>query len=176
MIPSPHVHPQGETPRYCPRCSGGLEKRLLRAGEPERLVCKECGAVHYLDPKVVAGVVLVREGRVLLLRRAHEPLRGRWVIPSGYVDRGETVEAAARRETREETGLNPILERLLGVYSYAGEEVVVIVWSARGEGDPSAGDEALEIGWFAAEAIPWSELAFRSTREALEAWAGSGGS
>ena len=133
-------------------------------------MCAGCGHIVYLDPKVVAGVVIERDGRVLLLRRAHDPLRGRWVFPSGYVDRGESVEDAAAREAREEIGLDPRLGPLLGVYSYAGESVVVLVWLASAEGEPISGEEALEIAWFGADSIPWAELAFPSTREALRNW------
>jgi 8-oxo-dGTP diphosphatase len=95
---------------------------------------------------------------------------GAWVFPSGYVDRGEPAEAAAVREAREETGLEVRLGPLLGVYSYAGSPVVVLVWLAEADEDGVPGEEALEIGWFETDAIPWSELAFPSSRDALREW------
>ena len=93
--------------RFCPKCGGALETRLLRAGDPQRLVCTAaaCGFVFYMDPKVAVGTIIKDAGqRLLLIRRAIEPGYGLWVFPGGYVDRGEAVTAAAIREAREEAG------------------------------------------------------------------------
>src|SRR5688572_18050029 len=82
--------PMVEAYRYCPECGGGLEARLLKAGEPHRLVCTRCGAILYLDPKVAVGTIIRAEDtRIVLVRRAIEPGHGLWVFPGGYVDRGE---------------------------------------------------------------------------------------
>ena len=157
-----------ETYRYCPRCGGGLGRRVLKPGEPTRLVCADCEFVFYLDPKVAACTVSVLDGGIVLLRRSIDPGRGKWVFPGGFVDRGESVADAAVRETREEANLEVSLISVLDVYSYPGHEVVVVVYAAevRG-GELSAGDEADEARTFAPERIPWDELAFESTREAL---------
>jgi NADH pyrophosphatase NudC (nudix superfamily) len=82
---------------YCPRCGAGLDHA---SGDPP--ICPGCGQIQWRDPKVAAGVLVAREGRVLLVRRNHEPGLGLWSFPSGYVDRGEVVEAAAAREYAEE--------------------------------------------------------------------------
>jgi 8-oxo-dGTP diphosphatase len=155
--------------RFCPSCGNGLESRQLKVGEPDRLVCSGCEYVFYLDPKLAAGVVLTYQGGVVLLRRAIEPRYGMWVFPGGYVDRGEHPEQAAVREAREEAGIEVALRGLLGVYNDPpGSPVVLVVY--RGElrsGTPTAADEALEIGFFSLEGIPWSDLAFPTTRAAL---------
>lgn len=158
--------------RFCPRCGSELEVRLIKAGEPERLVCLGCGYVFYLDPKVAVGTIIVNEeGAVLLVRRAIEPGYGKWVFPGGYVDRGEPVNAAAVREAREECGLVVTLDRLIDVYSYPGRAPVVIVYAATMvSGEIMCDDEGLEARFFAPDAVPWDELAFRSTREALRAF------
>jgi ADP-ribose pyrophosphatase YjhB (NUDIX family) len=154
--------------RFCPRCAGGLELRLIKGGEPERLVCAGCGFVFYLDPKVAACTIAMIDGGIVLLRRAIEPALGKWVFPGGFVDRGETVAAAAVRETLEEVNLRVGLTGILDAYSYAGSQVVVIVYAAEVlGGDLQACDECLEVRTFAPEDIPWSDLAFESTREAL---------
>jgi 8-oxo-dGTP diphosphatase len=155
--------------RYCPRCGGALESRLLKAGEPERLVCARCGFVFYLDPKLAVGTI-VRDGqnRVVLVRRAIEPGYGKWVFPGGYVDRGEELQAAAVREAREETGLDVRLDGLVDIYSYAGHIPVIVVYAATILGGClGCDDEGLEARFFEPGEIPWEELAFRSTREAL---------
>jgi len=154
--------------RFCPVCGGDLRERNLKEQEPPRLVCSRCDFVFYLDPKVVACSVVEMEGRIVLLKRAIDPQRGKWVLPGGYVDRGEKVTDAAVRETREECGLIIRIAGLLGVYSYTGRPAVVVVYV--GEcvaGELVVGDETEEVGLYRKEEIPWSLLAFQSTADAL---------
>jgi ADP-ribose pyrophosphatase YjhB (NUDIX family) len=170
-------HPHGaHSYRHCPVCGGTLASRLLKAAEPERLVCQsgDCGFVFYQDPKVAVGTIIVDEQhRILLVRRAIEPGYGKWVFPGGYVDRGEQVMVAAVREAREEAGVDIRIERLLNVYSYAEHAPVIIVYTATMTGGCLAcDDEGLEARMFDAAEIPWDELAFRSTRDALREYLG----
>jgi mutator protein MutT len=151
-------------------CGGDLEPKSLKATEPERLVCTRCGFVFYLDPKVAVGTVIRDDqGRIVLVRRAIDPGYGKWVFPGGYVDRGEEVQVAAVREAREESGLHVRLDRLLNVYSYPGRAPVIIVYAASiVSGNLVVDDEGLEARFFHPHEIPWDELAFRSTHEALQ--------
>ncbi|MDA1184252.1 MAG: NUDIX hydrolase [Acidobacteria bacterium] len=162
-----HMHDQPF--RFCPPCGGPLESRLLKDGDPPRLVCQTCGYVFYLDPKLAVGTVIADDGgRIVLVQRAIEPGYGKWVFPGGYVDRGEEVESAALREAREETGLDVRLGRLINIYSYTGRTPVIVVYAATMLGGVLAcDDEGLEVKFFEPADIPWSELAFRSTHEAL---------
>ncbi|MBN1665042.1 MAG: NUDIX hydrolase [Deltaproteobacteria bacterium] len=158
-----------ETYRFCPRCGGPLELKLIKAGEPQRLVCSQCGYVFYLDPKIAACTITEVAGRIVMLKRAIPPGVGLWVIPGGFVDVGETVEEAARRETWEEVGLKVDIGPLVGVYSYPGSSVAIVVYHAKLlEGVPEALDESLEVGLFLPEDIPWLEIAFRSSEDALQ--------
>jgi ADP-ribose pyrophosphatase YjhB (NUDIX family) len=156
--------------RFCPQCGGALESKLLKAGDPQRLVCTSCEFVFYLDPKLAVGTIIRDErGRVVLVRRAIEPGYGKWVFPGGYVDRGEEVRTAAVREAREETGLDVQLDHLVDIYSYAGRVPVIVVYAATMIGGClGCDDEGLEARFFEPHEIPWEELAFLSTREALE--------
>lgn len=155
--------------RFCPRCGGGLERRTIKAIEPERLVCQACSFIFYQDPKVVACTIFTLEGGVVLLKRAVEPAMGKWVFPGGYVDRGETVEQAALRETREESQLEVVIGSLLNVYSYPRSPNIIIVYTAQiVAGDLAAGDESVEAATFLPNRIPWHDLAFDSTRDALK--------
>jgi ADP-ribose pyrophosphatase YjhB (NUDIX family) len=164
------VEPGTPTYRFCPVCSGALEGRVIKTGEPQRLVCPDCDFVFYLDPKVAVGTIIRHgESGIVLIKRAIEPGYGKWVFPGGYVDRGEETEAAAIREAREECGLDVRIEGLVSVYSYPGRTPIVIVYAAAIEGGTLlAADEALEARVFDPADIPWRQLAFPSTREALE--------
>jgi 8-oxo-dGTP diphosphatase len=157
--------------RFCPVCGSPLEPRVLRIGEPSRLVCTSnaCGFVFYLDPKVAVGTVITRpDGRIVLVKRAIEPGYGKWVFPGGYVDRGEEVMMAAIREAREEAGLDVRIDRLIGIYSYAGRTPIIIVYAATVlSGELAVDEEGLEAHWFEPSAIPWDDLAFLSTTEAI---------
>ena len=162
------MHNHDLTPKHCFRCGGELALRRPKEGEPERLVCSSCDLVNYEDPKLAGCGLIVVDNRVLLGRRSIAPAKGLWVLPGGFVDRGETVPGAVEREVEEETGLTVSAERLWGLYSYPGEAVVVAVYLAKVlGGEPTAKDETAEVRLFSWEEIPWEELAFRSTRDAL---------
>jgi ADP-ribose pyrophosphatase YjhB (NUDIX family) len=165
----PHPHEERPEYRFCPRCGGALEARLLKATEPERLVCVVCGFVFYLDPKVAVGTIIRTEtSRLVLVRRAIEPGYGKWVFPGGYVDRGELLTVAAVREAREECGLEVRLDGLVNIYSYARRTPVIVVYAATALGGTlCCDDEGLETAEFEAATIPWEDLAFRSTGEGL---------
>ena len=160
---------------FCPTCSGPLEPRALKRGDPERLVCTHCGQVLYLDPKVAVGtIVRTDDARLVLVRRAIEPGYGLWVFPGGYVDRGEEITAAAVREAREEAGLDVEIERLVNIYSYAHRSLIVVVYAARIVGGELCTDEeCLEARLFSADEIPWDRLAFHSTTQALREYLSS---
>jgi ADP-ribose pyrophosphatase YjhB (NUDIX family) len=156
--------------KFCPKCGAPLALKELKAGDPQRLVCSNCEFVFYLDAKVAVGaIVRTSDDRIVLVRRGIEPGYGRWVFPSGFVDRGEEIRAAARREAREESGLDVRIDALLNVYSYAGRAPIVIVYTATAlNGELATDDEGLEVAPFSLDRIPWDELAFRSTFEALQ--------
>lgn len=164
-----------DTLRFCPLCGGALVRRMVPPDGRWQPQCEACGFVYYLQPKIVAGIIPVRDGRVLLTRRAIEPSRGLWTFPGGYVDWGEEVTAAARRETLEEVRLRVELDGLVGIYSYPEAPVIVVYHAtvpAGAEAEANA-QEVLEVGYFAPAEIPWATLAFRSTGEALRDWLGA---
>jgi ADP-ribose pyrophosphatase YjhB (NUDIX family) len=155
------------TAKHCVRCGSEL------AGQPP--TCPACSHVHYLDPKLAACVIFRWEGGIFLMKRAIEPGYGRWTYPGGYVDRGETVEVAAVREVREEAGCGVQLDDLLGIYSYPQQTAVIIVY--RGtvtDGVPRALSESLEARSFPESGIPWDDLAFHSTHEAIRDYLDAG--
>jgi ADP-ribose pyrophosphatase YjhB (NUDIX family) len=168
-----HPHDDSHAYRFCPRCGGALERRSLKANEPERLVCVACGFVFYIDPKIAVGTIIrpaipSAADHIVLVRRAIEPGYGKWVFPGGYVDRGETLIAAAIREAREECGLDVRLDGLVNIYSYPGRAPIIVVYAATAlSGTLEVDDEGLETAEFMSKNIPWDDLAFRSTRDGI---------
>ncbi|MBW2610614.1 MAG: NUDIX hydrolase [Deltaproteobacteria bacterium] len=154
--------------QYCPVCGGGLKSSILKDNEPARLICTECDFIFYQDPKLVACTIVEIDNKIVLLKRGVEPERGKWVMPGGYVDRGEKVEAAAVRETSEECGIQVRVKNLMGIYSYTGQiEAVVVYVSEHLSGELIVGDETLEVKLLSPRDIPWDDLAFQSTVDAL---------
>lgn len=155
--------------RFCPLCGQTFTKKQLIHDEPERLVCSACEFIFYLDPKLVACTIAETGNGIVLQRRNKEPKRGQWVLPGGFVDRGETLESAAKREFFEETGLHARIKCLLGTYSYPGEANIIIVY----HGDITGGTihpchESMAIDEFKPDNIPWDHLAFDTTKKALK--------
>ena len=125
-----------EETTFCPRCSARLEMKEVNGAQRPR--CPSCGRVIYYDPKLAATVVVERDDRVLMVRRAIQPGIGLWSLPGGYVDRGEVVEKAAAREVLEETGLHVNITGLLGLFSEEGHPVVLAAFNAQEVGGEEA--------------------------------------
>ena len=154
---------------FCPRCGGRLEPRLLKDGDPERMVCGACGFVFYLGPKLVAGAIFELHGEVVLIQRDIEPGYGKWTFPGGFVERGERAEAAAEREVLEESGLEIEVADIIGLYTYEGEVPAIAVFAARVVGgEPTPLDETMDVKGFPHDGLPWAEMAFPSTEQALK--------
>jgi 8-oxo-dGTP diphosphatase len=160
------------TIRFCPLCSAPLGREAVAPDQREQAVCSACRFVFYLNPKVVAGAILEQDGRVLLTRRSINPGRGLWTFPGGFVDFGEAVTDAALRETLEETGLRAELTGLLNVYSYPGAPVIIVYRARVTGGTLTSCDENDALEWMKVSEIPWDQLAFPSTRDALREWVG----
>jgi ADP-ribose pyrophosphatase YjhB (NUDIX family)/predicted GNAT family acetyltransferase len=158
--------------KFCSQC--GAELVWQPGRDRMRPTCPACGHVVYFNPVVGAGALVETEGRVVLVRRGTGPKVGYWSLPAGYVEADELAEAAAIRETEEETGLQVELDDLLGVYSFGREPQtgVLILYAAHPVGGRlCAGDDAAEVGTFAPlEIPPDEEIAFRTHLQALRDW------
>ncbi len=138
---------------FCPRCGETLTRR--EDGGRERPACARCGFILYRNPVPVALALARNDGRFLLVRRANDPLRGFWAPPAGFVEIDETVEDAAVRETREETGLAVALESVRGVYSAPGLGILIVAYDGRVVGGTLArGDEVEDVGLFLPSELP----------------------
>lgn len=154
---------------YCPRCGTALEERECFGGP--RPCCPACGYVHFFDPKVAAAAFIQDGERVLLIKRAVEPERGKWALPAGYVDAFENPRATAVREVREETGLDVRVTHLIDVFHSTqrpGASIIIVYAAEVTGGTLQPLDDAEEVAWFRPEALP--ELAFESTLQVVGAW------
>jgi ADP-ribose pyrophosphatase YjhB (NUDIX family) len=136
-----------------------------------RRICNRCNFIDYVNPKIVAGSVVVKDGFILLCRRAIEPRKGFWTLPAGFMEEGESVEDAARREAREEACADIRIDRLLAVYSVPRIAQVQIMFRAELVSDYAPGPESTEVKLVRWQDIPWSQLAFPTVVWALTHYA-----
>ncbi|MBI4770627.1 MAG: NUDIX hydrolase [Chloroflexi bacterium] len=152
---------------FCPICGARLTTGPIHGREREH--CPACGFIHYRNPAPVGMALVQREGRLLLIRRAIPPLQGYWAPPAGHVEVGESVPEAAAREAREEAGVQVALRRLVGVYSQADVEVIIMAYA--GEvigGELRAGEDAGEAALFGPGELPTQPFPAQGT--ALDRW------
>lgn len=154
--------------RYCENC--GTKVTSVELDGRSREVCGNCGEVFYSNPLPVAAAVVLNDDReVLLVRRRHEPHRGMWCLPTGFAELGETIDEAALRELREETGVVGKVHRLLTARSvpddYYGDLLFICFEVERTGGDESPADDAEALAYFPLAALP--DLAFEAHTEAV---------
>lgn len=162
---------QWQSTRYCSRCGAELSAREI--GGRLRPACPQCGFVVYFDPKVACAVLVEHSGQVLLVRRRNQPGRGLWCLPCGFADADEPPEQAARREAREEAGIDVAIGALLGIYHYVDDPRgagILLAYRAICDdlGPLAAGDDADDLGFFAPAALP--PISHHTHRSALEDW------
>ena len=161
--------PMNDRSQYCSACGRPVTTLVPDGDNRPRTVCPACGTIHYVNPKLVVGSVPVYEGQILLCRRAIDPRRGFWTVPAGFMEMGETLAEAARRETWEEALAQVELGELFSIVDVIQAGQVHVFFQARlPRPEFGAGAETLETRLFAPEDIPWEELAFPSIRIALE--------
>jgi ADP-ribose pyrophosphatase YjhB (NUDIX family) len=151
-------------PRFCSACGAPLVERVLAADERPRQVCGACGVVAYRNPRIVVSTVVAAGGRVLLCRRAQAPAVGYWALPGGFMECDESLEEAAARETREETGvvIEPRDLRLHAVSTLPDIAEVYVGFRVELDRQPATtfSAECSDARFFAEGEVPWSELAY----------------
>ncbi|NBQ86988.1 MAG: NUDIX domain-containing protein [Betaproteobacteria bacterium] len=156
--------------KHCRQCGTSVVYRVPDDGDTrERAICPACQTIHYQNPLNVVGTVPVWGDRVLLCKRNIEPRWGKWTLPAGFMELGETTAQGAARETDEEAGALIELESLFTVLSVPRVGQVHLFYRARLLSDRfNPGHETIEARLFAEHEIPWDEIAFRTVRETLE--------
>jgi len=150
-----------------------FEPQIPEGDDKLRRVCQHCEFIDYENPKIVAGAVVLSGEKILLCRRAIEPRKGFWTLPAGFMEMGETVEDAARREAYEEALARIEIEQLLAIYTVPRIGQVQIMYRARLTGGYGVGPESAEVGLFSWNEIPWRDLAFPTIVWALSDYARS---
>ncbi|HSL98492.1 MAG TPA: NUDIX hydrolase [Candidatus Deferrimicrobiaceae bacterium] len=160
------------TLNFCTNCGGDLQLGPIEGEERHRLACGSCGHIAYVNPRLVVTCLPVTDaGELVLIRRGLEPGKGLWAQPGGFLEVDETVTEGVIRETFEETGLVVAPGDIVGLYSRLEAAVVVLAVEARVVGGGlRTTPEALEVQSFAAAAIPWPQIAFKTTYWALVDW------
>ena len=151
----------------------------MREGRQLWRRCRACGWIFYNNPVPAANALIVRGGRLLLGRRARPPYAGMWDTPGGFFEAGEAAEQALRRELREELGATPGRLRWAGAmadrYGRDGFPVLsLFFWVTLAPGRLRPADDVSELEWFAIDRLPYTRIAFPSTRRLLRGLFGDG--
>jgi 8-oxo-dGTP diphosphatase len=158
-----------KTYKYCPRCGAEMVERTV--DHKTRKACPVCDYVFYHNPVPAAGVVIEKDGKILLVKRKFEPYKGDWCLPAGFMEYDESPEQCAIRETKEELGVDVELDGLYGVYSGKDDPrthaVLVMYWAKIIGGELKPGDDAEEIKYCAKSEIP-SNIAFLAHRQIIK--------
>jgi len=162
MTPSPIKH--------CKQCGSAVEHRIPDDGDTKlRAVCPQCKTIHYVNPLNVVGTIPVWGDKVLLCKRNIEPRFGKWTLPAGFMEMGETTAQGAARETDEEAGAQFEIQELFSLVNVARVGQVHLFYRAQLTSDQfQPGIETQEVMLFSEADIPWDELAFRTVKETLE--------
>ena len=159
--------------KHCRECGIAVVYRLPDDGDTrKRAICTICSTVHYENPLNVVGTVPVwgKTGeQVLLCKRNIEPRWGKWTLPAGFMELGETTAQGAARETDEEAGAEYEMQDLFTVMNVVRVGQVHFYYRARLLSPVfNPGHETIEARLFTEDEIPWDEIAFKTVKETLE--------
>ncbi|TVQ86973.1 MAG: NUDIX domain-containing protein [Chromatiaceae bacterium] len=153
---------------FCCHCGAPVQVAVPPGDNLPRHICSACGSIHYQNPKLVVGSIPEWEDRILLCRRAIEPRLGRWTLPAGFMENGETLQQGAARETLEEAQARIVVGDLYSLFNLPHISQVYVLFRSRLlDLDFGPGAESLEVRLLREEEIPWDELAFAVIRESL---------
>lgn len=148
--------------RYCSNCAGPLTEHIPADDDRPRLMCRRCGFVHYINPKMVVGCVPVKQDMILMCRRNIEPRKGKWTLPAGYLEANETVQAGAVRETLEETRARVELSDCYRLYNIPHVSQIYLMFLSRMISDDfGPTKESTDVRLFTYDTIPWDDIAFK---------------
>lgn len=157
--------------KFCHQCASAIVLRIPEGDDKPRHCCSSCDSIFYLNPKNVVGTVPFFEDKVLLCKRAIEPRLGKWTLPAGFMENGESSLHGAVRETREEAGASVIVQQdsLYTLFNLPKINQVYMFFRAElANLEFEAGLESMEVALLTEEEIPWKEIAFPVVKSTLE--------
>ncbi len=155
--------------KFCSHCGHKLTFGNVPDDEHKRFYCKNCGAIHYQNPKMIVGCLPVWDDKILLCKRAIEPKKGLWTLPAGFLENGERADEGALRETAEEANAEVKIIRLFSVYSLPNVGQVYLMYLVKLLNlNFHPGKESTHVELFAKADIPWDQIAFSSIRFTLD--------
>ena len=150
---------------FCIKCGSKTNNVRLDGESIFRDVCSSCNYIHYVNPKIIVGVLPFKNNRILLCKRDIHPGFGKWTLPSGFMEMGESLEQGAKREAFEEANLEISIKMLYGTYSIPEIGQVLFIYIAKIlNEDFKAADETSEVRLFDIDTIPWDQIAFPSVQ------------
>ena len=153
----------------CSNCGATVALKIPPGDNLPRHVCEACNTIHYQNPRMILGTIPEYGDKIILCKRAIEPRYGKWTLPAGFMENGESTAEAALRETREEANANVELGALFSMLSVPHVHQVHIFYRATLlDLNFGPGEESLEVELFSEADIPWSELAFRTISTTLQ--------
>jgi ADP-ribose pyrophosphatase YjhB (NUDIX family) len=154
---------------YCSHCgSSKLHQKQPTEDTHKRIVCDQCARVHYHNPTIICGCIIEQGDKVALCLRAIEPQKNTWTIPAGYLEFGESTEAAAQREALEETGMEIEIRELYSVFNVQHMHQVYIIYRAQFvQKNQEMGHESLAVKWFTEQTLPAEQLAYPAIKTML---------
>lgn len=153
---------------YCNNCGNQVSQIIPDGDQKIRDVCKQCGAIHYQNPKIITGCLVEHKEKILLCKRGIEPQFGKWTLPAGFMENSETIQQGAERETWEEANASVKNINLYAVYDIPHISQVYMMYRAELDAEKfSPGEESLDVGLFDRHNIPWELLAFSVIKEIL---------
>jgi ADP-ribose pyrophosphatase YjhB (NUDIX family) len=154
---------------YCSRCGSKIKESVRQNNNVVSGICVNCDAVYYDNPKIIVLSLIDFKGKVLLCKRAIKPRLGYWALPGGYMEKNETVEGAAIRETREETGVIVDKLHLYTLFNCPTINQVYFVFRGSVNSDyTEIGDESLDANFYAECEIPWDSLSYKIMNQVLD--------
>lgn len=155
--------------KFCSTCGATVQLTIPEGDNRERFTCISCQEIHYQNPKIVTGCIPEWEDKILICKRAIEPRKGKWTLPAGFMENGETNKEGAARESQEEANMTVENMRLFCVYSIPHiSQVYTFYRGTVKDGIASPGDESLETKFVTQDEIPWDQLAFPVVIETLK--------
>jgi ADP-ribose pyrophosphatase YjhB (NUDIX family) len=156
--------------KFCSDCGSDRITFAIPDGDNrERHLCPDCGAIHYTNPRIIAGVLPVWEDRILLCKRSIEPRKDFWTLPAGFLENGETLQQGAERETREEALAHVDIHDIYTIFNLTHiNQVYVFFRGTLIDGAYGVGEESADADLFAEHEIPWNELAFPTIHKTLK--------